>query len=112
MLEKNSQLATTAAQTPDSNKRKRRRKRPGLSSGISSLSHSAKMPRFEHTFADGSQCQKRRLPNSLIERDLRQFIAEVTVQKVYSPGTKQRRHQRSEIPDFIWLAAYRQAIKD
>ena len=97
MLEQDSQVAILAAQTQDSNKKMRTKKRkcPELSSDISSLSPSAKMPRFEHTFADGSQCQKKHLPGSLIERNHRKFIAKVTEQKVYSPEKQQRRHQRS-----------------
>ena len=86
VLEQDSQVAIFAAQTQDSNEKKRtkKRKRPESSSDISSLSPSAKMPRFEHTFADGSQCQKKHLPDYLIERDQRKFIAKVTEQKVYS----------------------------
>ena len=100
VLEQDSQVAIFAAQTQDSNEKKRtkKRKRPESSSDISSLSPSAKMPRFEHTFADGSQCQKKHLPDYLIERDQRKFIAKVTEQKVYSSEKQQRRHQRSAEP--------------
>lgn len=94
VLGKDGQLAIPAAQTQDSNKKKRRRKRPELSSNTSDLSPSAKMPRFEHTFADGSQCQKKHLPYSLIEKDLREFITAVTAEKVYSLKKRLRRHQR------------------
>ena len=95
VLAKDSQLAIPAAQTQNSNKKKRRRKHPELSSNTSDLSPSAKMPRFKHIFADGSQCQKKHIPNSLIERDLREFITAVTAKKVYSLKKMQRRHQRS-----------------
>ena len=100
VLEQDSQVAILAAQTQDSNKKMRtkKRKRPELSSDISSLFPSAKMPRFEHTFADGSQCQKKHLPDSLINRNHRKFIAKVTEQKVYSPEKQHRRHQRSAEP--------------
>ena len=95
VLGKDSQLAIPAAQTQDSNKKKRRRKRPELSSGTSDQSFSVKMPRFEHTFADGNQCQKKHLPESLIEKDRREFITAVIGKKVYSLKKMQRRHQRS-----------------
>ena len=95
VLKKDRQVAITAAQTQDSNKKKRRRKCPELSSDISRLSPSARAPRFEHTLADGSQCQKKHLPDSLIDKDLREFITAVIGRKVYFPEKKQRRHRRS-----------------
>ena len=102
VLEKASQVAIPVAQTQteysNNKKRTRKRKRPEFSSDISSLSPSAKKPRFEHTLADGSQCPKIHLPDSLIDKDMREFIGKVIEQKVYFPGKKQRRHQRSAEP--------------
>ena len=100
VLEKDRQIAITAAQTQDLNRTKRtkKKKRSQLTSDISSESPSAKIPRFEHALDDGSQCQKKHLPDSLIERDLREFITKVTGEKVYALKKRQRRHQRSAEP--------------
>ena len=101
VLEQDSQVAIFAAQTQDSNEKKRtkKRKRPESSSDISSLSPSAKMPRFEHTFADGSQCQKKHLPES--SSDISSLSPAAKMPRFEHTFADGSQCQKKHLPDYL-----------
>ena len=94
--EKDKQTAIPLAQTQNRSKRQHTQL-SGYSDNIS-LSRSAKIPPYEHTLDDGSQCEKKHRPDFVIDGYQHKLITKVLHKKVYAPEKAQRRHQRSAEP--------------